>query len=191
MRYCIIALHFKIIKIMLGTVVLIFLAIIVLILVAGFFMEKSYRLSSSTVIDRPVSEVFNFVKHLRNQEKYSKWVMADPGIQLDYRGVDGTVGFISAWKSDDKNVGVGEQEITAIEEGKRYDVEIRFEKPFKSVSQAYTTTEAVDANHTRVTTTFEATTPYPMNLMTPMIKKMLQKDMDQNAAQLKAVLEEG
>jgi hypothetical protein len=113
----------------------------------------------------------------------------DPNVNLNYKGTDGTVGFIAAWKSNNKNVGVGEQEITKIVDGERYVVEIRFEKPFKGISTAITTTKALAQNETKVTTTFHTRSPFPMNLMIPMICKMLQKDMDQNAATLKKVLE--
>ena len=53
-----------------------------------------------------------------------------------FTGTDGTVGFISAWESDIKNVGSGEQEILNIVEGERLGYEIRFLKPFKLTSWA-------------------------------------------------------
>jgi hypothetical protein len=115
--------------------------------------------------------------------------MADPNVKLTYTGVDGTVGFISTWVSADKNVGVGAQEITNIKENERYEVEIRFEKPFKGVSTAFTTTEAVSENQTKVTNSFSSTTPFPMNIMLPIIKKMLLKDMNETMSRLKANLE--
>ena len=133
--------------------------------------------------------VFDYVKYLKNQERYSKWVMADPNVKLTYTGTDGTVGFRAAWESADKNVGVGEQEIMSIQEGIGYDAEIRFEKPFKGISTANVTTEAMSSNQTKVTTTFNSKTPFPMNIMVPMIKKMLTKDMNQNSETLKRVLE--
>lgn len=165
------------------------LGLIAIILLAAAVMPKAFDVSSNIVIEKPVGEVFNYVKHLRNQEKYSVWVMADPNVRLEYKGVDGTVGFISSWRSENKNVGIGAQEIKAIKEGERYDVELRFEKPFKATNQAYTTTVALDEKHTRVTTVFNGSNPFPMNLMVPMIKKMLLKDMDKNMANLKAILE--
>ncbi len=174
---------------MLVVILSIFGIIIAAILLAALVMPKAYTISSSTVINRSQAEVFDFVKHLRNQEQYSKWVMADPNVQLTYTGTDGTVGFKAAWVSEDKNVGVGEQEITSIIEGKRYDVEIRFEKPMKGISQAHTTTEGIAENQTKVTTVFETETPFPFNVMVPLIKKMLQKDLDLNGATLKGVLE--
>ena len=174
---------------MLQTIAIIVIVLVGLILLAASMMEKVYSLSSSIIINRPQNVVFDYVKHLKNQERYSKWVMADPNVKLTYTGTDGTVGFRAAWESADKNVGVGEQEIMNIKEGIGYDAEIRFEKPFKGVSTANVTTEAISSNQTKVTTTFNSKTPFPMNIMVPMIKKMLTKDMNQNSATLKSVLE--
>ena len=167
----------------------IILGLLALILLVAAMMPKAFDVTSAIVIERPVQEVFNYVKQLKNQEKYSVWVMADPDINLQYTGTDGTVGFISSWQSENKNVGVGAQEIKAIKEGERYDVEIRFEKPFKATNQAFTTTVALDERRTKVTTVFNGSNPFPINLMIPMIKKMLLKDMDKNMVNLKRILE--
>lgn len=174
---------------MLQTIAIIIIVLVGLILLAASMMEKEYSLSSSILINRPQNMVFDYVKYLKNQERYSKWVMADPNVKLTYTGTDGNVGFRAAWESADKNVGVGEQEIMSIQEGIGYDAEIRFEKPFKGISTANVTTEAMSSNQTKVTTTFNSKTPFPMNIMVPMIKKMLQKDMDMNSENLKRVLE--
>jgi hypothetical protein len=37
--------------------------------------------------------------------------MMDPDMKKTYRGTDGTVGFVSEWESNKKDVGTGEQEI--------------------------------------------------------------------------------
>lgn len=167
----------------------IFLALIAVLLLVAAIMPKALTISAEVVIEKPCTEVFNFVKLIKNQEQYSVWVMADPNIKITYTGTDGTVGFISSWTSDNKNVGVGAQEIKTIKEGERYDVELRFEKPFKATNQAYTTTTPMGGNRTKVTTVFMGTNPFPMNLMIPMIKNMLLKDLNKNLANLKAILE--
>ena len=160
-----------------------------LFLLIALLTKKTFFIVSTIMINRPKTDVFEYVKHLKNQEKYSKWVMTDPNVELTYTGEDGTVGFVAAWKSEMKNVGIGEHEIKSIVEGERYDVEIRFKKPFEGISQAFTTVETVLENQTKITTTFTSRTPFPMNLMTAMMCKMLQRDMDQNSANLKAILE--
>lgn len=166
-----------------------FLLFIAAIFIAAMVLPKDSSISSSVVIDRPQAEVFDYIRLMRNQEKYSKWVMADPNVKLVYTGTDGTVGFTSSWTSEVRNVGVGAQEITKIIEGIGYEVEIRFEKPFKGISYASMMTEAISATQTKVTNTFNSSTPVPMNLMIPMLQKMLQKDMDETTANLKRVLE--
>lgn len=163
--------------------------IIALILIVAAFMKKEYTISSEIVINKPKTEVFNFLKNIKNQEKYSKWVMADPNVKLTYTGTDGTVGFISAWDSQEKNVGAGAQEIMKITEGEQIDMELRFEKPFKMVSKAVTMTESVGENQTKYTNIFFAKSPYPLNIMYPIMKKMLGKDMDETSANLKKLLE--
>jgi len=174
---------------MLQIILLAFSAIIALVFIAALFMKKDYTISASTVINCPINDVFNYVKILKNQENYSKWVMADPNAKLNYIGQDGTIGFISQWESELKNVGIGEQEIMYINENESYQLEIRFKKPFEGVSQAITTTEAISDNQTKVTTTFLTSTPFPMNVMVPFISKMLKKDMDGNMVRLKTNLE--
>ena len=164
-------------------------ALIAIVLLAGLFMKKDYSLSSEVIIHTPQKEVFEYVKQLRNQEKYSKWVMADPNVKLTYTGTDGTLGFRAAWDSADKNVGAGEQEITKILNGEGYDVEIRFERPFKGISYANTRVSSVSAEKSKVVNTFNTRTPFPMNIMVPLLKNMLQKDMDGNMQRLKNNLE--
>ena len=174
---------------MLQIILLSFSALIALVFIAALFMKKKYSISTSILINRSKNDVFHYVKILKNQENYSKWVMSDPNVKLNYIGQDGTIGFISQWESDLKNVGIGEQEITSIEENESYQVEIRFKKPFEGISQAITTTESISDTQTKVTTTFNTRTPFPMNVMVPFISKMLKNDMEGNMSRLKANLE--
>lgn len=168
---------------------IIVLSIIALLLLAAAVMKKEMSLTSEIIINRSQADVFNYIKHIKNQEHYSKWVMADPNSKITYTGVDGTVGFKAAWNSQMKNVGVGEQEITKIIDDVGYDVILRFEKPFKGISYANATTQKLTENQTKVITTFCSTTPFPMNLMSAMMKNMLLQDMNENSSNLKKVLE--
>ncbi|MBK9590389.1 MAG: SRPBCC family protein [Crocinitomicaceae bacterium] len=139
---------------MLVNILIIVGSLIALILIVALLMPKEYTISSSINIKRSQADVFNYVVNLRNQQYFSKWVMADPNAELTYKGTDGTVGFIAGWNSKDKNVGVGEQEITSIIPGERYDVELRFVKPFKATNHAFTTVKSISGNECEVTTTF-------------------------------------
>ncbi|MCE3294884.1 MAG: hypothetical protein K0R65_598 [Crocinitomicaceae bacterium] len=170
-------------------IIIIVAALVVTPLLMALILPNEFVMISEIVIEKPEDEVFEYIIRLKNQENYSKWVMADPKVQLDYRGTDGTVGFVAAWKSNMKNVGEGEQEITKVIDGEGYDVEIRFKKPFKGVSHANVRIKALSDYQTQVTTTFITYSAFPSNLMSAMMKSILLKDMDQNSANLKKVLE--
>ncbi|WP_286261954.1 SRPBCC family protein [Thalassotalea atypica] len=141
------------------------LFIIAIPLVTALFVHKEYAVEREVIIDKPKNEVFNYVKYLKNQDNFSKWAMMDPAMLKTYRGIDGEVGFVSAWDSQNPDVGTGEQEITGIDEGKRIDFELRFFKPFESTEPAYMVTEAINESSTRVKWGFSGHMDYPMNLM--------------------------
>lgn len=78
-----------------------------IVLLAAAFMSSAFTIDTSIIINKPVAQVYNYIKYLKNAEQYNKWVMADPAMRKQYRGVDGTVGFVYAWDSDNKQAGKG------------------------------------------------------------------------------------
>jgi len=106
------------------TILTIVIVIIAIPLILAFFLDNDYVIERNIVIDRPREDVFNFVKFVKNAEYFNKWVMMDPQMKKEYKGTDGSVGFIYSWDSNNKNVGKGEQEITKISD-RRIDYEIR------------------------------------------------------------------
>jgi uncharacterized protein YndB with AHSA1/START domain len=138
---------------------LLLLALVVIALVTALFVKQDYSVVREISINKPKKEVFNYLRLLKNQDSFSHWANLDPAMQKNYRGVDGTVGFVSAWKSDKKEVGSGEQEIKKITEGERLDYELRFKEPWESKSNAYLSTNAPDSSKTNVTWGFEGKMP--------------------------------
>lgn len=171
-------------------VLYIILGIIAALLIAGLFISKDLKATKEITINKPVGEVFNYIKYLKNQHNYSKWARLDPDMKNEYSGTDGQAGFINHWVGN-KKVGEGEQEITAIEEGKALHTNLRFIKPFKSFAKAKMTTEAIDANSTRVSWGFESKMSYPMNIMCLFVNmsETVGKDFSTGLANLKEVME--
>ncbi|QBF82501.1 polyketide cyclase [Shewanella maritima] len=150
---------------MLKKLAIVLAAFIALPFIVALFVKTDYSVERSVVIDKSLPQVFSYVRLLKNQDNFSKWAQMDPAMEKTYRGIDGTPGFVSAWSSENPDVGVGEQEIIAIEEGKRIDYELRFISPFESVSPAYMTTEALGSSQTKVAWGFSGHMDYPMNLL--------------------------
>lgn len=160
-------------------------------LIAAIFIRKDYAIEREVVISNPKQEVFDYLKYLKNQNNFSKWAKTDPKMKTEFRGTDGTVGFVSAWESKNKDVGKGEQEIKGIEDGERIDYEIRFIEPFASTAAAYMITESVGAEQTKVKWGFKGKMPYPMNLMLVImdVEKAVGDDLQTGLDNLKKILE--
>lgn len=170
------------------TVLSIVAGLIALLLIAALFMKKGYHTHVEMVILAPRQKAFNYLKHIRNQDNFNKWIMIDSEMKKEFKGTDGTVGFIYAWNGS-KEAGEGEQEIKTITGGKSIEMEIRFIRPFAGVAQAKMTTESLPDDQTKVTWNTASEMKYPLNIMLPMIVKMLEKDMTTSLTTLKAILE--
>lgn len=167
-------------------------AIVVLVLIIALLAPKAYNVQRSIIINKPSRQVFDYIRFLRNQDHYSKWVMMDPAKRMTYKGTDGTIGYASAWDSDIKQAGKGEQTLVNIVEGERIDIRVVFIKPFAGVADTYMSTEpTADNNATTVLWNFDSKMAYPMNFMLLFMNmdKMLGKDMNESLENLKRILE--
>ncbi len=164
-------------------------AIIGLLLVIALFIRNEYSIKREITISRSTQAVYDFIKFLKNQELYSKWVMADPNMKREFKGTDGNISFVYAWDSQDKNVGKGEQEIIKLVEGERVDAEIRFIKPFEGVASTSMVIGPISENQVKVTWVMNGRNKYPMNLMIPFIDRLLGKDLELSLTNLKSILE--
>jgi hypothetical protein len=176
---------------MLKKIIILIALLIALPLIAALFTPSSYHVEREVTINQPNPLVFGYIKLLKNQNNFSKWALIDPNMEKTYQGVDGTVGFISAWKSENPDVGQGEQEIINIKEGKRIDYELRFIEPFQSISPAYISTSVIDKNHTKVIWDFDGNLTYPMNIMLWFVdfEKVIGDDLQTGLDNLKVILE--
>ena len=167
------------------------LGIIALLLIVALFRPKEYAVEREVTINKPVDSVFKYVKYLKNQNEFSVWANIDPNMKSTFTGTDGAVGAISAWESKVKEVGIGEQEITKINEGKRLDFELRFKEPMNDTAMGFMSTEMVSENQTKVKWGINGIIPYPINLMLPFMKmdQMIGNDLQKGLENLKAKME--
>lgn len=173
-----------------NTVLLIIVIIVAIPFVVALFTKKGYYVERSIIINQPKSVVFDYLKYLKNQDYFSKWVMTDPDKKTTFSGVDGTVGCIYAWDGN-KKAGKGEEEIIKIIEGELIDIEVRFERPIKAVAYIPFTLTSLSLTETKVTWSMRSKMNYPMNFMLLALnmEKMLGADMDESLINLKRILE--
>jgi hypothetical protein len=170
------------------TILLILAGIIAFLLIIALFMKREHYVKREIIINAPRQKVFDYVKLLKNQDEFNKHAMAGPDRKREYKGTDGTVGYIYAW-SGNKKAGEGEKEIKNLIEGKRVETEIRFVKPMAATAYIIMETESLSDDQTKVSWSNAGTLNYPINIMIPMMERMLPKEMDSSLSTLKNILE--
>lgn len=168
------------------------IGIIAIPLVVALFLPSQYQVERSIDIAKPASDVFAYIRLLKNQDQYSVWAKKDPNMKKIYTGQDGTVGFISRWESLDKEVGIGEQEIKMINvDALEMETELRFFEPFEGTERSYMKVSSLDQKKSKVIWGFDGSMPYPSNLMLVFMnfEEMIGKDFEEGLSNLKVVLE--
>lgn len=170
------------------TILLALAGIIVLLLLLGLFMKKKHYVKREIIIRAPRQKVFDYIKLLKNQDEFNKNAMAAPDRKREFKGTDGTVGYIYSW-SGNKNAGVGEKEIKNIVEGHSIETEIRFIKPMVTSATIVMETVSLSDDQTKVSWSNAGTLNYPVNILIPLMEKHVAKDMDSSLLLLKNILE--
>ncbi|MBT8300030.1 MAG: SRPBCC family protein [Maribacter sp.] len=168
----------------------ILIGLVVLIAILAMIAPKTYSVSRSTSIAKPVSEVFDYVRSLKKQDEWGPWAKKDPNMTKEFQGTDGEVGAISGWKGN-KDVGEGEQEIMAIKENEVVETKLRFFKPWKAESDAYIKVNDEGNGSTKVTWGFSGKNKFPFSIMMLFMNmdKSVGKDFEQGLSDLKSILE--
>ncbi|TMM53665.1 polyketide cyclase [Maribacter algarum] len=172
------------------TLLYILAGIVILVLILSLIAPKTYDVFRSIEISKPKSEVFNYLRSLKNMDDWSPWAKKDPNMEKKFTGTDGEIGCVSYWNGN-KDVGEGEQEIKKIIDGERIDSELRFFKPFKSTSDCYMKVEDAGVSGTKVIWGFSGQNKFPMTIFSlfKSMDSMVGPDFEQGMASLKEVLE--
>jgi hypothetical protein len=151
-------------------------------------MRKEHKVTTEITINAQSQELYNYLRILKNQDKFNKWAATDTNRQIETTGVDGTVGYIYAWTGN-RSAGKGAKEILSLTEGKEIVSEIRFEKPMKTSAQITMNLEDLGNNQTKVRWTNSGELPIPFNIMIPFFEKNFAKDMNESMLKLKTIFE--
>ncbi|MBV1888367.1 MAG: SRPBCC family protein [Urechidicola sp.] len=172
-----------------NTLIYILAGFVLLIIILAIIAPKKYDVSREISINKPLKEVFDYLKFLKNQDNWSPWAEKDPNMKKTLAGTDGEVGCVSAWVGN-KDVGAGEQEIMGIKENEEIASQLRFLKPFKSTSDAYLRVYN-EGNATKVVWGFSGRNKFPVSIMMLFMNmdKAVGGDFEHGLAKLKRVLE--
>lgn len=171
------------------TLLYIIMGLAIIVLILHMIAPKSYEVTRKIEVNRSQQEVFNSLRSLQQQDKWSPWMNRDPKIQIEYHGVDGEIGSYTHWKGN-KEVGEGEQEIKVIDEPNRIETELRFIKPWEITNKGYFQLRET-ATGTEVTWGFTGTNKFPFTIMMVFMDmdKAIGKDFEEGLSNFKQYIE--
>lgn len=168
------------------------ISIIAILLILALFVEKEFSVQRKITISKSSSEVFNYLKYIKNQDEWSVWQKMDPAMKKYYKGEDGKIGFVSSWKSTNENVGSGDQELTLLKYPERIETELRFKEPFETTNYAFFNLVEKRANSTEVSWGFNGKMNWPSNLFLLFMNmdEEIGPDLEEGLENLKKELED-
>jgi effector-binding domain-containing protein len=141
-----------------------------------------FHLNESIVIEKPIDEVYKYVRDFKKWPEWSPWMVCEPDAEV---------------KAEDKynywnGELIGEGEMKLVDEKKssllRYD--LTFLKPWKSESKTWFEFEEVDGG-TKVTWFMDSSLPFFLFWMKKMMTALIKKDYKRGLMMMKDMLEEG
>lgn len=176
------------------------LGTILLVLLVGYLIAcamgpKEITLERSVLIDAPVEDVYGNISSLEAQSVWAPWKEEDPEMVNTYAGQRGTVGSRNGWTGE--KAGVGNQVITAIDEGKRVESEMEFIEPKEMAGKADAWLEVAPKGDAQTEATWgfklDMDLPFFMRGMGIMIQSSMESGLGPNyekgLANLKALCE--
>ncbi len=171
-------------------VAIIVVSMVIMPFIVALFARQDFKVIREVTINQPKEVVFDYIMMLQHQHEYGVWSKTDPNLRAEFHGVDGTVGFVSAWYSEIHDIGRGEQEIVNIIPGEKIEYELRYIEPFENTSNAFMVAEAICDTTTRVQWCYWGRMNYPMNLMLLLdFETAMGNDLESGLINLKHLLE--
>ncbi len=175
-------------KKLLKVVGILILVLVVVVLIAGLILPKTYHLERNITINAPREKVWPYVGSLTGFNKWNPFSERDPGIQITYRGQEGTVGSAYSWVGN-KDVGQGEQTLTKVDPQNGVETRLHFIKPFDGNANSFVKLADNAPTATNVTWGIDIPSSYPMNVMNIMMDGMMKKRFDKGLSNLKTLCE--
>lgn len=171
-----------------------FFYIIIGVITFGAFLHawsrKDFNISRTIVINRPKAEVYALVRQLKKQPLWMSWFNIDSQMQLKFRGEDGKPDAAIYWKGNNM-AGEGMQRITKVKEGKVFESQLLFLKPYKAVALMYVGVKEVAPDRTKMVLGITGTHRFPTSVISIFIglEKKVGEDLEKSLRELKKVLE--
>jgi hypothetical protein len=164
-------------------------AIVVLLVLIVAMQPSAFRVTRSTTISAPPSDVFAQVNDFHNWDAWSPWAKIDPAMKQTYEGAPSGTGAIYTWNGD-KRVGEGRMTLVESKPNSLIQIKLEFFKPFKATNTAEFVF-APDGHQTVVTWSMTGKKNFMFKAFGLLMSmdKMLGGQFEKGLAKMKAVAE--
>lgn len=174
---------------MLVTILVVLVLIVAALLLYAASRPKTFRVQRAATIQAPAQKVFPLINDFHNWPLWSPWEKLDPAMKKSISGAPSGKGAVYEWEGNSK-AGKGRMEIVDSNAPSRMDIQLDFEKPFRSNNR----TEfllAPQGGATQVTWTMTGPSAFMMRLMGIFMNmdNMIGKDFEAGLAGIKALAE--
>jgi hypothetical protein len=149
---------------------------------------SKYHIERSVVIEADPQRVYQFVADYSTWTTWSPWLIAEPTAHVTVSKDPSSVGSRYSWQGD--ITGQGELEHKRLVPGELVEDELRFIKPFKSICKT-SFHLAREGDGTRLSWTMDASMPWFLFWMIPMMKTFIGMDYQRGLNMLKEWIETG
>jgi hypothetical protein len=174
---------------MIKKILLVLVAIVAVILIAGAFQSNTYRVERSLTIAAPAAELFPHINDLHQSQAWSPWAKLDPNAKMTFDGPASGVGASNAWVGNSQ-VGEGRQTIIASTPNELVRLKLEFFKPMAGVATSEFDLKPAGAG-TTVIWSMSGDKNYLSKVMCMFLSmdKMIGGDFEKGLANLKALAE--
>ena len=174
---------------MIKKILLVLVAIIAIILVAGAFQPAHYSVTRTATITAPAAAIFPEVNDFHRWADWSPWEKLDPTMKRTFEGPAAGVGASYAWEGNSQ-VGAGKMTITESKPAELIRIKLEFLKPMPGDCPTEFTFQP-EGNGTRVTWTMSGEKNYISKVVCMFMNmdKMVGGDFEKGLAQMKQVAE--
>jgi hypothetical protein len=152
--------------------------------------DETYTVERSARMSAPPERIYEQIADFHNWPHWSPWEGLDPDMQRTYSGADSGTSAVYSW-SGNRRAGQGRMEIRSASAPSVVDIDLAFEKPFKSRSDTVFTiaSEGPDASHVTWTMTGKKTLITKVMGVFKSMDAVIGPNFEKGLAQLKAVVE--
>ncbi|MBC7382784.1 MAG: SRPBCC family protein [Bacteroidia bacterium] len=176
-------------------ILLTLLGIVLLLLIISFFLPSKSHVERAMVMKAKPEQVYKLVSNYHEWHKWSPWHKKDTAAVMTYNDITEGMGASYTWKSNNKEVGAGEQKIVEAEPNKKVVSEMHFEGMGKSYASFILTPEE---GGVKVTWAMDGDSKDMPVMMRPiskyfslMMDKMVGPDFEKGLTNMKEVVENG